>query len=99
MWNEIITFDIVTGREPLRIEIYDKSDIGRDQLIGECEVDLKDLFDQYKHDEWFSLILIQGGRNAINTGKIRLTLHWIHSRKKFLQDILNIQDLAIEEEN
>jgi hypothetical protein len=26
-------------------------------------------------------------------------LHWIHSRKKFLEDILRIQDEAIEEEN
>jgi hypothetical protein len=33
------------------------------------------------------------------SGKVRVNLHWIHSRKKFLQDILKIQDLAIEEEN
>lgn len=26
-------------------------------------------------------------------------MHWIHSRKKFLEDILRIQDEAIEEEN
>ena len=53
------------------------------------------LVDQYKHDEWLEL---ENEKRQL-TGKIRLTLHWIHSRKKFLQDILKIQDMAIEEEN
>jgi len=26
-------------------------------------------------------------------------LHWIHSRKQFLQDVLRIQNLSLEEEN
>jgi len=52
------------------------------------------LKDQYKHEEWF---LLEGGKST--SGKVRLNLHWIHSRKKFLQDILRIQDMAIEEEN
>ena len=53
------------------------------------------LVDQYNHDEWLEL---ENEKRQL-TGKIRLTLHWIHSRKKFLQDILKIQDMAIEEEN
>eukprot|EP00347_Sterkiella_histriomuscorum_P014348 403361215 len=94
VWNEIITFDITTGREPLVIQIYDRVGVGADPLIGECEISLDQLNDQYKHDEWFQL---ENGRNL--TGKVRLNLHWIHSRKRFLQDILKIQDLALEEEN
>jgi hypothetical protein len=53
------------------------------------------LNDQYKHDEWFQL---ENDNGRSQTGKIRLNLHWIHSRRKFLQDILKIQDLALEEE-
>jgi hypothetical protein len=32
------------------------------------------------------------------TGSVRINLHWIHSRRKFLQDILRIQDSSIQEE-
>lgn len=53
VWGEIISFDIVTGREPLVIQVFDTADIGRDTLIGECRVSLEILIDQYKHDEWF----------------------------------------------
>jgi hypothetical protein len=60
----------------------DKTDIGRDQIIGECKIGLENLKDQYKHDDWFNLAN-PNNPNQIN-GKIRLTLHWIHSRKKFL---------------
>jgi hypothetical protein len=31
--------------------------------------------------------------------KIRLNLHWIHSRIKFLQDIMRISEIALVEEN
>lgn len=78
----------------MHIQIFDRADIGSDQLIGECEVPLDVLVDQYKHDEWLE---IENEKRQL-TGKIRVTLHWIHSRKKFLEDILKIQDLAIEEE-
>jgi hypothetical protein len=29
---------------------------------------------------------------------VRINLHWIHSRKLFLTEILKVQDQAIEEE-
>jgi Ca2+-dependent lipid-binding protein len=45
VWNEIITFDIMTGREDLIIQIFDKSDLGRDTLIGESQVALHQLAD------------------------------------------------------
>lgn len=81
-----MSFDITTGKEPIKIEVFDRSDIGRDSSLGEALVSLDILRDQYKHDEWFDLV----NRQRALTGKIRLNLHWIHSRKKFLQDILRI---------
>jgi hypothetical protein len=60
--------------------VFDRSDIGKDQLIGETDIPLDVLVDQYKHDEWLEL---ENERRQL-TGKLRLNLHWIHSRKKFL---------------
>jgi len=74
-----MSFDIMTGREPLKVQVFDRADIGRDGLIGEATIALESLKDQYKHDDWFDL---KGPKGV--TGKIRVNLHWIHSRKKFL---------------
>ena len=30
VWNEVSSFDIVTGREQLLVQAYDRSGIGRD---------------------------------------------------------------------
>ena len=55
VWNEVIPFDIVHGQEPLIVRVCDRSDIGRDGVIGECRIGLDMLKDQYKHDELFPL--------------------------------------------
>jgi C2 domain len=49
VWKEVITFDIVTGREPLFIQVLD-GEGGR--VIGQGEIFMDMLLDQYKHDEW-----------------------------------------------
>ena len=49
VWKEVITFDITTGREPLFVQVLD-GEGGR--VIGQGEVYLDMLLDQYKHDEW-----------------------------------------------
>lgn len=40
LFNEIVSFDILTGNEVLQAEIYDRAEIGKDTLIGSCEIDL-----------------------------------------------------------
>ena len=37
------------------IRAFDKAEIGSDTLIGESIVDLNNLRDQYKHEDWFDL--------------------------------------------
>lgn len=93
VWNDVNSFDIVTGREDLEIFVYDRSDIGNDGVIGGCAISLDNLKDQHKHEEWVN---IYNGENYV--GKLKVQLHWIHSRKLFLQDILKIQDMSIEDE-
>lgn len=55
------------------------------------------LRDQYKHDEWIQLELPGSRGIPEQAGRLRFNLHWIYSRRKFLQDILRIQDAGIEE--
>ena len=45
VWNEVVSFDITTGRENLMIQIYDNSGVTRDTLIGECQVPMQELYD------------------------------------------------------
>ena len=37
------------------VKAFDKADLGNDSLIGECNLTLENLKDQYKHDDWFDL--------------------------------------------
>lgn len=40
MWNESFTFDILHGREPLKVIVMDKDTFGNDDFEGQCEVPL-----------------------------------------------------------
>ena len=49
VWKEVISFDIATGRENLLIQV---ADVNTGRLLGQGEVYMELLRDQYKHDEW-----------------------------------------------
>lgn len=55
VWNESFTFDIMHGKEPLKITVMDKDTFGNDEFEGMCYVSLNGLRDQMKHDSWFDL--------------------------------------------
>lgn len=46
VWNEVFTFDVVTGREVLEITLYDKDDFGTDDFEGKFTLTLDALKDQ-----------------------------------------------------
>ena len=46
VWNEIFTFDVETGREELRVDVYDKDDFGSDDFEGWFSISLDNLKDQ-----------------------------------------------------
>lgn len=52
VWKEVISFDIVTGRESFLIQVLDG---GSNRVLGHGEVPMDILRDQYKHDEWVQL--------------------------------------------
>lgn len=86
VWNEEFTFKIESGDSELQIIVMDK-DIGlKDDFEGEVKIKLSTLKDQMKHDQYFNL---SGNPQAINgnCGKIRLSLHWIWSKTRYLEEI------------
>lgn len=52
------------------------------------------LRDQYKHDEWVQL---EDPGTRLPAGRLLFNLHWIYSKRKFLQDILRVQDSALQD--
>jgi hypothetical protein len=55
LWNEILTFDITTGIDPINIEIQD----GRRNYLCSGQYFLDDLKDQGKHEEIVPLVNLQ----------------------------------------
>ena len=45
MWNESFTFDIINGREALKVTVMDKDTFGNDDFEGMCFVSLQGLRD------------------------------------------------------
>jgi hypothetical protein len=43
MWNEVVSFDIESGNEIVRVDLLNKADIGKDELIGSCSFTLQSL--------------------------------------------------------
>ena len=60
-----------------------------ENIIGEIQIPISRLSDQYKHDEWFDLMDIHGNLGA---GRIHLSLNWIYSRVKYLVDVVKKWD-------
>ena len=89
VWNESFTFDIINGREALKVTVMDKDTFGNDDFEGMCFVSLQGLRDQMKHDSWFDLTDDQGRQSQ---GRIRLMLHWVYSRVQYFNEYLSKWD-------
>ena len=89
VWNESFTFDIIHGREPLKIVVMDKDTFGNDDFEGQCHVSLNGLRDQMKHDSWFDLT----DENELKSqGRIRLMLQWVYSKVQYFSEYLSKWD-------
>lgn len=73
--------NIETGRETIEIDVLDYSSSSQ-SLIGKINIQVNAFRDQLKHDEWFDLERNQGGR-------LHLNVQWIHSKVKFLSDVVD----------
>jgi len=75
------------------LEVLDYSSQNQ-STIGKIVVQVNGFKDQLKHDEWFDLERNQGGR-------LHLNIQWIHSKVKFLSDVVDKwnEHIKIQEED
>lgn len=78
----------------LSLEVLEYSSKSQQSLIGKIIIQVNGFKDQLKHDEWFDLERNQGGR-------LHLNIQWIHSKVKFLSDVVEKwnEHIKIQEED
>jgi hypothetical protein len=95
VWNESFTFDIMQGRDQLKIVVMDKDTFGNDDFEGQCTVSLNMLRDQMKKDEWFQLVDKDGGPFQ---GRVRLMLQWVYSKVQYFSEYLSKWDETLQKD-
>ena len=68
--NEWFTFDVQLGDDTIHFDIYDE-DVQNDDMIGSGKVELKNVFDDGKLDEWVE-IRVTG--SSFLSGEIHITM-------------------------
>jgi Ca2+-binding EF-hand superfamily protein len=86
-WMEEFAFPIETGREVLKVTVMDKDVLPPDDFEGQIEINISNYKDQMKHEQYFHLL---GQNNEEgNFGKIKLSIHWVWSQTKYIEDVLH----------
>jgi len=88
-FDEAFTAEVRTGMEEIQVVVLTYDPRSRDEVLGEVIIPVSRLKDQYRHDELFDLHGINGQPVS---GKVHLVLHWIHSRVKYLSDVVRKWD-------
>ena len=99
VWNEVHTFNIRSGEDPLIIKIFEKNVLSRfklenDELIGECSVNLKNYFDQKEKEE---IIQIGPPRNPTKKSTINLKILFLRKYSEFYDTIIKEKRQAIHD--
>lgn len=90
VWNEVFTFDVLTGQEQLNVQVFDYDEFGSDDFCGKCVLQLDDgLRDQGQHDTWYTLEADTPANSKAWHGKIRLGTQFIYSKTRVLQGYAN----------
>ncbi|CAF1216345.1 unnamed protein product [Adineta steineri] len=71
-WNQSFVFNHLTGQDTLYIDIYDKDSV-KDEKIGSIHIDLHDLYNKGRIDNWFHIPAKNGSTSC---GEIHLILHY-----------------------
>jgi hypothetical protein len=73
-----------TGGEDLNVAVMQDLN-GREEITGQTLIPMGKLRDQQRHEEWFDLF----DKSGVGTrGRVKLSLQWIHSRVKYLVDVV-----------
>ncbi len=89
VWNERFSFDVVTGKEQVVVNVCSTEFAGR-RVLGTCTYELKNLLaPDYTFDDWLELVTPAMGAAQQVMGHIKLSLQWIISRVDFFHSIIN----------
>ena len=98
VWNEIFTFDIMTGQEQLSLQVFDHDEFGSDDFCGKFTLSLDAFRDQAQHDSWFTLEPDSQANSELWHGKIRLGIQFVYSKTRILQGYANTWTEKVQEE-
>ena len=94
VWNEILTFDISSGRDELKITVEDKQ---TGETLGTAAVSFSFFTEDEKSIDQLAkdmkVRLLGGAENA----ELRLKLHWIYSKVNLIEDLLEELRRAIKQ--
>lgn len=96
LWRQDFIFQVKHGNEKLRIELFDAnfpSGMRNPELFS--EISLENLSDQTKHDE---TIQMKNNEGRLTQCRLHLSLQWIHSKVKYLTNVMQKWDHHIWEE-
>lgn len=85
VWNEILTFDITTGRDELKLTVEDKQS---GEVLGTANVSLAFFTEDEKSIDQLAKdmkVRLEGG---VEGAELRLKVHWIYSKVNLLEDLL-----------
>lgn len=85
VWNAEFSFNIFTGKEKIRIELFDLMSANSQNFEAYSEIYVNNLYDQQKHDIWLDL---KGNKNENVSGRLHISAQWIHSKVKYFTDII-----------
>ena len=86
VWNEEFVINVESGLGDLKITVMDRDTLMPDDYEGEVSIPLSSLRDQMKNDKYYPLS--RNGEYSGKNGKIHLSLQWIWSKTKYLEDII-----------
>lgn len=95
IWNELFTLQVSRLDTFLYVKVYDKDQIGSDDLEGVLRINLLDLKSQLPQEEIYELF--KEDYVTEEKGTIRLRLHLVYSKKKFNADKLKACEDKIQE--
>lgn len=70
VWNEWFTFNVQAGDDTIYFDVHDE-DFSEHDIIGSSKVELKNIFDDGKFDEWIELRAT--GASSVS-GEIHVTM-------------------------
>ncbi|CAD8085867.1 unnamed protein product [Paramecium sonneborni] len=95
-WGDTFTFPIQSGQEEIWLAILDEELAQNKQIGGQVQLQLKEFYDQQIHQEE---LIFMDQYNTIRSAIIKVSVQWIHSQTKYLEQEILVTQQQIQELN